>query len=388
MNKISSFFTNNYGLIVALFGYSVFFIMFATFINFVSYEMLIFLLMMFPMFIVGIIHKNKKLIIKRFKGMGWALIIVILLLFPAFWLIPQQIWARVNRQSVLITPNAPAVQVFASDFRNEYTAYDSLSFNEKILAVRDFALEKVAWKLDYETYGISGHIATPTECINLGADDCQGQAVTMASLFLYLGFEYVWAVETPFHWWVLIRDPAKGELPVGWERNVETLVDTGELITVNRAGHLNSMPEWSWEEIVMIFNNEETLFPVSLFEAILIALTTTPYFHIEFEKVFTSPSIVIMIFAMILLALPAIGWTSYMSYEKESVEKIEKRTNKKSYLFKSILVGCLFFGVMTAWYLLDFVILNYSLIMSIGLFATILILSSEAKFWRIIGFKE
>ena len=384
MTRINSFLSKNAGNIVSIIGYSVFIIMLFTYLNFLTYMMLVFVLIMLPVVIVGLFHRDMKLAIKRIKSMSWALILVIILLFPAFWLIPQQIYTRINRQSELITPNAPLVQQFASDFQASNPDFNTLTIEEKTIRVKNYTLERVVWKLDYETYGMSGHVATPSQCILLGADDCQGQAVTMASLFINLGFEYVWAVETPFHWYVIIRDPSKGALDVGWERNVENLMDSGELITVNRAGHTNSMPEWSWEEVVMIFNDKVTLFPVDPLEAMVIALTTGPYFHRELVPVFASFDIVLLILVMILLGLLATGWTSYIMYNNPKLNEGKRDTDKREYLFKTLVIGALFFIVMAAWVLLSFVIMNLTLVISIINFGVILALASEGKFWRII----
>ncbi len=252
---------NRIGSMLAIVALGTYIVMVATFIAFVSSVLLLALVPALPPLVVALARKDKVLALRRGKAACWALGFVILVLFPAFWLIPDQVYRRVNRQSVLITPGAPAVVAMGQEFLETHPGYSSLPFDDKARLACTFTLEKVQWKLDLEIYGLSGHVATPSECLSAEADDCQGQAVTLASLLLYLGFEHAWAVETPFHWYVLVRDPARGALPAGWELDVESLQASGEVLALNRDGG-GDMPPWRFEEVMLIFNDRETLFPV------------------------------------------------------------------------------------------------------------------------------
>jgi len=352
---------------------------------FITTILLLPLVVIGPILIIGLLHKNKKLLIIRCKATCWALGVFILLLFPAFWLIPQQMYVRMNRMNELITPNAPAVIQFAGEFLAETPEYDTLSFEEKAERATAFTMREIVWRLDYENYGMAGHVATPTQCIELRSDDCQGQAVTLASLLLYLGFPYVWVVETPFHWYVLVRDPALGALASGWEANVEYYQESGDLLPLNRDGRGN-MPEWRFEEILLIFNHEEILFPVNPFKAIFIGWSATAFFNQELLPLFLTYEIVYIFLAMLALAIPITGWTSYMSsFKGEKREKISEPKGKKAKKFLlriGILTGLLF-GVFLLWFFLQPIIWDYTLIFSISEIALICTLASEPKFWRI-----
>jgi len=354
-----------------------------TYTVFITTILLLGLIIVLPLIFIGLIRKDKNIIIRRVKASCWALGFLILILFPTFWLIPQQIYVRTHRQAELITPNAPAVEDFASEFLDEYSDFNSLTFKEKALAVSNFTTENIVWRLDFETYGMSGHVATPTECINRGTDDCQGQAVTMASLLLNLDFKYVWVVETPFHWYVLVRDPDKGALKQGWEKNVEVYQNSGEILTLNRNGG-GSMPDWRLEEVVLIFNDKETLYPVGLLKAILIGWTGTAFFYGDIFPMFMTYEVIFLILGMFALAIPLAAWTYYMSPLDDSRRKEDRKQAGKKLFQRVIILGPLLFLVFLAWFFLQPIIWDYTLILAISEIGLLSVLASEAKFWKLI----
>jgi len=373
------------GLILSLLCYTLFIAMVSTFLIFMSGIIFIFFLIILPVLLMGFVHKDKTIIIRRIKATGWALGILILLLFPAFWLIPQQIYVRVNRQTELITPNAPVVIEFKSSFLEENPDYDTFSWEEKMKAAKNYTMEKIVWELDYFTYGNMAHVGTPTQVIQRGMDDCQGQAVVMASLIRSLGFEYVWAVETPFHWWVLVRDPSKGLLPSGWEKKIEDYLDNpsyeGEVLTLNRAGLANRTPQ-EMEEVTLLFNDKETLYPVDIFTGMGITLTSSPYLTEKLAELFYGPGIIILFLAFFLLALPMGAWTSYMLSNKKSTNMKQIKIKRKLLFKKWGILGLLLIGSVSFWVLGSSFLKPYTMIVVIILLGVLTALASEPKFWN------
>ena len=65
------------------------------------------------------------------------------------------------------------------------------------------------------------------------------------------------------------------------EQDYPLYQENGELLTLNRDGEGN-MPDWRLEEVVLIFNDKETLYPVSPLEAVWIGWTATAFFYDDF----------------------------------------------------------------------------------------------------------
>jgi hypothetical protein len=377
------------GSILALIALITYIIMLFTHLYFVTSILLLGLIIVLPLILIAILKKDRKLILKRTKASCWALGFLILILFPAFWLIPQQMYVRINRQETLITPNEPAVEDFANKFiaSSFFTGWSGKTFTEKAKAVSKFTTDEIKWILDYQTYGMSGHVATPKQCIELGMDDCQGQAVTMASLLLNSKlnntFPYVWVVETPFHWYVLVRDPAKGKLEEGWETKVEEYQETGEILPLNRDGQ-GSMPEWRLEEVVLIFNDKETLYPQSPIGAILTGWTAKGFSYDDLFPIFLTFGVIFLVLLILLFAMPFALWSYYMSSYSD-FKRREYRENKGKVLAKRMLVlGPLLFSAFFLWFLLLTIRSDYALILSITVIAIISILASEQKFWELL----
>lgn len=374
---------NKVGWGLALISIIAYTILLLTGIVFISTVLLLILVIVFPLIIDGLRKHNKILLQKRIKATSWAMGFFVLLLFPAFWLIPQQIYVRTNRQDTLITPDAELVQKFGDKFLMVHDNFNNLTFMEKAELINDYTMEKIEWRLDYENYGIAGHQATPSECIKLGSDDCQGQAVTLASVMLYLEFEHVWVVETPFHWYVITRDPEKDALEKGWEVYIEEYQENGELITLNRDGEGN-MPDWRLEEVVLIFNNEETLYPVNALDAIWIGWTATAFFYDDIFPMFLTYEILFLYVAMLILAIPLLFWSRYMMESDNKSNRIDKSIDIKRIVFQILIIGHILFGIFFLWFILQPVIWDYTLILSLSEISILVFLSSTPKFWKFL----
>ncbi len=371
---------NRIGSMLAIVALGTYIVMVATFIAFVSSVLLLALVPALPPLVVALARKDKVLALRRGKAACWALGFVILVLFPAFWLIPDQVYRRVNRQSVLITPGAPAVVAMGQEFLETHPGYSSLPFDDKARLACTFTLEKVQWKLDLEIYGLSGHVATPSECLSAEADDCQGQAVTLASLLLYLGFEHAWAVETPFHWYVLVRDPARGALPAGWELDVESLQASGEVLALNRDGG-GDMPPWRFEEVMLIFNDRETLFPVDALAAVGLSWTATAFFVDDVFPIFQSTDVIFFFMALVLVAIPVAAWTMYMAKVPPGAGTPSTREKGRKAIPRVLVAWAGLVAIFIAWYVLQPVMWDWTLVAAIVEIAAISLAMTERGPW-------
>jgi len=381
----------NIGLILAISSLSLYIIMLFTFIAFLTTMLLLGLIIVVPLIVIGALKKDRMILIRRIKASCWTLGILILFLFPAFWLIPQQMYVRVNRQETLITPTIEPVDDLADEFLADTLNFGTMNFTEKAKAVSRFTILKINWKLDYATYGMAGHVATPAEVIARGEDDCQGQAVVLASLLLNpkINFTYVWVVETPWHWYVLVRDPAKGALSSGWETNVELYQNNGELMPLNRDGTGNSdagggMPEYRWEEVQLIFNDKETLYPTNFFGLVAIGWTATGFFVNELFPIFPTFDFLYIIIACLVLAFVMVGWTSYMSKREGERNERKKFRSVKIIIPKFIILSSLIVVFFAQWYFTQNILWDYTLIIIFCELSIISSLASEPKFWKVL----
>jgi hypothetical protein len=369
------------GTALAVVCAGVYVVLVATCIVFVSSMLLLGLVVVVPPLVVAIIKKNKRILGMRVKAACWALGFVVLFLFPAFWLVPGQVYVRVNRQTMLMTPEDPAVITFTNEFLATRPAYPAANFSEQMKMATAYMLEKIEWKLDMETYGLAGHVATPAQVIALGADDCQGQAVVLASLLLRLNYTSIWAVETPFHWYVVARDPALAPLPARWEKDVEEYQSNGSVATLNRDGGGN-MPAWRLEPVVLIFNDRETLYPVDPFTATWISWSSTAFFKDDIFPLFEGLGIIAIATASLLMGMPLALYTSYMGGQEARIPRGQARKLGKAFLLRSIVLGAMFFGILVGWYFLQPFIWDYTLVVAIGLVSLACTAAAEPGFWR------
>ncbi len=120
----------------------------------------------------------------------------------------RHIW----KSETILTPNDPLILDLRTQF---FTAvppamFANMSFANRMNAVDVFIKDVVPWKEDFALYGVVGLLVTPHEVLTNGAGDCQGQAVTTASLLMSMGYHAA-VVETPFHWWTHAWDAVTGE---------------------------------------------------------------------------------------------------------------------------------------------------------------------------------
>lgn len=338
-----------------------------------------------PVVLTAFFHKDKKLILKRVRALGIIMLITLTAMFPAFWLVPEQINRRFNRQEILITPSIDEIEDLKDEFLLEHPTFASMSYSQKAHEVKWFTLDRIEWKNDIAHYPMIAHVATPKQTILRGEDDCQGQAVVMISLMLNLGFdsEYVWVVETPFHWHLICRDPAEGALSDGWEKDVENLIETGELFTLNR------LTTSSREKILMIFNQHEVLYPYSYFGGLATSLNSTKVYRREISEIYESSLAPLIYAGLIALSLVSLVYCNACSSNRPKTTIDKSLKNKiKMNLLKLIVFQVIFSILFTIWVQIFSIYPESTLIMLIAIVAVTLMIGSESKFWKLLRIEK
>eukprot|EP01094_Clydonella_sp_ATCC50884_P020754 TRINITY_DN4374_c0_g1_i1.p1 TRINITY_DN4374_c0_g1~~TRINITY_DN4374_c0_g1_i1.p1 ORF type:complete len:548 (+),score=144.88 TRINITY_DN4374_c0_g1_i1:76-1719(+) len=210
-------------LSVSTFGWLYWLVIVCTYWNFISYMMLGAVFLLGPLLAGPYLYSptvtksavqakvQRGASYRRVKACGWVLALLTLALFPNVPLMPSQVYRHIYMPQTMITPQDPAVKNLTSQFYEAFPKanFERATFHEQMLAVDKFIYKKIIWKSDMDQYGMVGLLTTPAEVIERMAGDCQGQAVTTASLLWNLGFEAA-VVETPFHWWTYARDNVTG----------------------------------------------------------------------------------------------------------------------------------------------------------------------------------
>ena len=100
---------------------------------------------------------------------------------------------------------------------------------------------------------------------------------------------------------------------------------------------------------------------------------------------FLSYQIIFLILALFAFAIPVSLWTYYISPLEDSKRK-EDRKHASLILIKRVLVlGPLLFSVFLAWFFLQTIIWDYTLILAISEISVICILASEPRFWTLLN---
>lgn len=372
---------------VAVGAWVVYGLLVSTFVVFMSGVLLYFALVAVPVVGAAVARKtrSKRLVARRLKATGWALGLCVLLCFPAFWLLPEQVHRRVTRETSLLTPDAPAVQQAVTEFLAETPDFASQPLADQLAAVKAWVMREVVWELDFVLYSVAAHVGTPTEALTLGSDDCQGQAVVMASMLLALGFPHVWAVESPFHWWVLVRDPALGPLPAGWERSIEAHRAAGAFVEVNRRGRYNTKPLEKVEEIVLLFSPNETLYPRGPLEAFWISVTAGYKFRDTLDDAFLGSAWPLLFVAMLVLGMVAAALTRYQRAPPPPPAGTRRRLARRRLAGRALVLGGILCGIALAFWGLAQVIVKEAVIVTLLACGVVFAVASEEATWARLG---
>jgi hypothetical protein len=101
--------------------------------------------------------------------------------------------------NALIEPDAPALQPLVEELRSRLS--DDLKPRDALKRVERFVYEKIPYEWDWNTWGTADYLPTVTEVIEMGKEDCDGQAVLAASLLRCFGFN-ARLVNNFSHMWV------------------------------------------------------------------------------------------------------------------------------------------------------------------------------------------
>jgi hypothetical protein len=171
--------------------------------------------------------------LRRPAKLGVFLLLVALVLYPKFWLLPEW-WRRLGHINGLIEPSHPGLasleQVARAKLGQERAP-------EAVLrAVELTVYERIPYAWDWDVWGVMDYVPTVAEVLEQGREDCDGRAVLAASLLRRMGCD-AWLVSDMVHVWV--ATPA-GET-MGPGRGEKTLVGTesGTRARLSLAGVMN-----------------------------------------------------------------------------------------------------------------------------------------------------
>eukprot|EP01102_Stenamoeba_stenopodia_P017637 TRINITY_DN635_c0_g2_i1.p2 TRINITY_DN635_c0_g2~~TRINITY_DN635_c0_g2_i1.p2 ORF type:complete len:501 (+),score=127.62 TRINITY_DN635_c0_g2_i1:357-1859(+) len=204
------------GVLLSAFGWLYWFGILSTFWNFISWIMMTGIFVLGPGFI-NTLRSSKSaarsaVLRRRVKLGGWVLGLICFIMFPNLERFPQQIYRRFNAAETVILPDDPLVLQLQQEFFQTVppSVFYQMNFFQQMHSVDEFIKDVIIWKSDTSQYGLVGLLTTAHEVIERRAGDCQGQAVTTASLLLSMGYQ-AWVVETPFHWWTHAWNNVTGE---------------------------------------------------------------------------------------------------------------------------------------------------------------------------------
>jgi len=123
-------------------------------------------------------------------------VLVVCFPYPHLLIRHIQHWRDPN---ALIEPDAPAIQPLVEELGQLLS--NDLAPNEVLKRVERYVYNKIEYEWDWNTWGTADYLPTVTEAIEMGKEDCDGQAVVAASLLRRFGFQ-VQLVTDFAHMWV------------------------------------------------------------------------------------------------------------------------------------------------------------------------------------------
>ena len=136
---------------------------------------------------------------------------------PLLW---DEQFGRRRTPTQLIDPFSSPIQTINSEFEEEYGELlggeDSLDLDPHVCEISEMYIRSlIEYKGDITNYLCIDHLATTEEVIQRGKDDCDGQAVLIASLLIHrgydarvvLGYAHVWVEVTIDDTTISINNP-------------------------------------------------------------------------------------------------------------------------------------------------------------------------------------
>lgn len=322
------FLKKNWSRILASIGWFYYLLITIFFFNYISILMLIGITIAMPTLILSLRSRNKDkkkpILTRRLIITGIVLGILTFAAFPNILRIPSQVYRRINRTEITITPEDPVVKAFREELFDKYggaEAFRNTTLRLQLDRLDLFTQEKIIWTEDILTVHLAGDISTPKESIERGRDDCRGQACVMASVLIGMDID-AWVVEMAWHWWVMVYD------------------DNGKEYKLNHDGHSNDTIQYP---ITMMWNDEEIKIigtPWEIYNALMISSPALYRYLFYFNFV-----------PFIVVSLMGVGLTIYSSIclgDLPAIRRKEKGFLKRlrlrflyGTLLSSILIGIL-----------------------------------------------
>lgn len=127
------------------------------------------------------------------------LALVVLVLYPRFWVIPAQL-ARLADLNAALDPTEPRLAALE---RQVQTILGGPAAEQQALAaVQAVVHQRLPYAWDWETWGVMDYLPTAAEALDLGREDCDGRAVVAASLLRRMGYD-ARLVSNILHVWVI-----------------------------------------------------------------------------------------------------------------------------------------------------------------------------------------
>jgi len=174
--------------------------------------------------------------LRRPVKLGVFLLVVALVLYPKFWLLPEW-WRRLGDVNGLLEPNHPGL---AGLERAARAKLGNEPAPEAILkAVEQAVHERIPYAWDWDVWGVMDYVPTVAEVLEQGREDCDGRAVLAASLLRRMGCD-AWLVSDLVHVWVATpvgetMGPGRGEKTlVGTKTGTRTRLSLAGLVNLGR----------------------------------------------------------------------------------------------------------------------------------------------------------
>ncbi|MCP4250475.1 MAG: hypothetical protein GY778_25815 [bacterium] len=103
---------------------------------------------------------------------------------PMIFVRHVQHWRNPN---AMLDPDLPELQPWVAELRTRLKP--EMKPRQALKTVEKYVYQQVPYKFDWETWGSADYLPTLPEVLDMGAEDCDGQAVVAASLLRKLGYQ-------------------------------------------------------------------------------------------------------------------------------------------------------------------------------------------------------
>jgi hypothetical protein len=160
-------------------------------------------------------------------------LVVLLTLYPKFWLLPTHVHRMRNMNSVL-QPEDPGLAEMESEVRAAVTPGRPV-----LPTVEQVVYHHVPYAWDWDTWGVMDYLPTTAEVLEKGREDCDGRAVIAASLLRRMGYRANLVCDLK-HVWVScpegqLMSPGEGDTTfVATEKGTQLKLSPGLIANLSR----------------------------------------------------------------------------------------------------------------------------------------------------------